>query len=326
MTRDLVLSILKTRKGYVSGELISKELGLTRAAVNLAVKALRKDGYVILSSTKLGYMLKSAPDRLTSGELLTVLGPERMRTVSVFDTVHSTNRVLSELAYDDPTDGQIVIADAQTGGRGRFGRSFYSPDGCGIYLSCLLRPETPPASSIPVTAWTAVALARAVETVCGVQPGIKWVNDLFLGGKKFAGILTEMSIEGESGRIRQIIIGIGINVNNPPDSFPDELKDTATSLLAETGTAYSRAELACAVIRELDLLRLAWPDGQDEYLREYRARSITTGRTVLLLDGSGRTASAESIGEDFSLCIRYPDGSTDHLTSGEISIRADRYT
>ena len=97
MTRDLVLSILKTRKGYVSGELISKELGLTRAAVNLAVKALRKDGYVILSSTKLGYMLKSAPDRLTSGELLTVLGPERMRTVSVFDTVHSTNRVLSEL-------------------------------------------------------------------------------------------------------------------------------------------------------------------------------------------------------------------------------------
>ena len=112
MTRDLVLSILKTRKGYVSGELISKELGLTRAAVNLAVKALRKDGYVILSSTKLGYMLKSAPDRLTSGELLTVLGPERMRTVSVFDTVHSTNRVLSELAYDDPTDGQIVMAGA----------------------------------------------------------------------------------------------------------------------------------------------------------------------------------------------------------------------
>ena len=203
MTRDLVLSILKTRKGYVSGELISKELGLTRAAVSLAVKALRKDGYVILSSTKKGYLMKSAPDCLTSGELLTILGPERMRTVSVFDTVQSTNRVLSELAYDDPKDGQVVIADAQTGGRGRFGRSFYSPEKCGIYLSCLFRPETPPSSSIPITAWTAVAVSRAVETVCGVQPGIKWVNVLILSGKKFGGILTEMSIEGESGRIRQ---------------------------------------------------------------------------------------------------------------------------
>ena len=326
MTRDLVLSILKTRKGYVSGELISKELGLTRAAVNLAVKALRKDGYVILSSTKLGYMLKSAPDRLTSGELLAILGPERMHTVSVFDTVHSTNRVLSELAYDDPTDGLVVIADTQTGGRGRFGRSYYSPDGCGIYLSCLLRPETPPASSIPITAWTAVAAARAVETVCGVQPGIKWVNDLFLGGKKFGGVLTEMSIEGESGRIRQIITGIGINVNNSPDSFPDELKNIATSLFAETGNKFSRAELACEVIRELDLLRRAWPGGQDTYLREYRARNITTGHTIFLMDGSDRTASAESIGDDFSLKIRYPDGSTDNLTSGEISIRTDRYT
>ena len=326
MTRDLVLSILKTREGYVSGEIISRELGLTRAAVNLAVKSLRKDGYIILSSTKKGYLLKNAPDRLTYGELLTILGPERMRTISVYDTVHSTNRILSELAYDDPTDGQVVIADAQTGGRGRFGRSFYSPDGCGIYLSCLFRPETPPASSIPVTAWTAVAAARAVETVCGVQPGIKWVNDLFLGGKKFGGILTEMSIEGESGRIRQIITGIGINVNNPPDSFPGELKNSATSLFAETGTAFSRAELACAVIRELDLLRRAWPDGQAEYLREYRARNITIGRRILLPDGSGRTAAAESIGDDFSLNIRYPDGSADTLTSGEISIQQDHCT
>lgn len=321
MTRDLVLSILKTRDGYISGEQISRELGLTRAAVNLAVKSLRKEGYIILSSTKKGYLLKSAPDRLTSGELLTILGPERMRTVSVFDTVHSTNRVLSELAYDSPTDGQIVIADAQTSGRGRFGRSFYSPDGSGIYLSFLFRPETPPASSVSVTAWTAVAVAKAVETVCGVHPGIKWVNDLILGGKKFGGILTEMSIEGESGRIRQIITGIGINVNNPSGSFPDELKESATSLFAETGSVFSRAELACAIIRELDLLRLAWPDRQAEYLEAYRARNITTGKTILLMDGSGRTAAAESIGDDFSLNIRFPDGSADTLTSGEISIR-----
>ena len=321
MTRDLVLSILKNSEGYVSGERISKELGLTRAAVNIAVKSLRKEGYVILSSTKKGYLLESAPDHLSSGELLTILGPERMRTVSVFDTVTSTNRVLSGLAYDDPEDGRIVIADEQTGGRGRLGRSFYSPGGCGIYLSCLFRLETPPASSIPVTAWAAVAVSKAVETVCGVQPGIKWVNDLILGGKKFGGILTEMSIEGESGHIRHIITGIGINVNNSPDDFPEELKETATSLFAETGTAFSRAELACGIIRELDLLRRAWPGGHSEYLREYRKRNITVGQKILLLNGSGRTASAESIGDDFSLSIRYPDGTADRLTSGEISIR-----
>ena len=325
MTKDQILAILARENTYVSGEKISKELGLSRAAVNTAVKSLRKEGYQIASTTNKGYLLESMPDLLTSGSVGMYLPQERMQTVLVLDEIDSTNKKLRELAYEGAADGQVVIADCQTGGRGRKGRSFASPANVGIYFSILLRPDMQPADAVTVTAWTAVSIARAVKRVCRVDVGIKWVNDLVLHTRKICGILTEMSIESESGHIENIIIGIGVNVNNERSDFAPELSDIATSLHIETGRSFSRAALAAAMVEEMDRLRQAWPDGKEEFLEAYRDMNITTGRKISVItlgvDKEPAEATALAINDDFSLLVEYTDGSRENLSSGEVSIR-----
>ena len=321
-TTDKVLAILAREKEYISGEEISRLIGLSRASVNAAVKALRKDGYEISSVTNKGYRLINSPDRLSHGSVGAWLEDSRMDSVLVLDSTDSTNKVLREMAFGGAPDGQVVISDEQTTGRGRMGRSFFSPKGKGIYFSYLIRPEMVPADAISLTAWTAVAVVRAIISVSGYTPGIKWVNDLVSDGRKLCGILTEMSIESETGRIDSIIIGIGINVNNDLSEFPDDIKDIATSLRAVSGKAVPRAELAAAMVRELDRMRAAWPDDKAEYLEAYRASNITCGRRINVISG-GTVREAESImiNDDFSLRIRYDDGTEDDLSSGEVSLR-----
>ena len=322
MTKDAVLAILKRAGTFVSGEKISQELGISRTAVNIAVKALREEGCVIASSTNRGYCLTEAPDRLTRGDLLCWLPEERMTSVLCMDSVDSTNRRLRELALDDAPDGQVLLADEQTDGRGRRGRAFYSPAGSGIYLSMLLRPEGLPADTVSLTAWAAVAVCRAVASVCGVTPGIKWVNDLVLQKRKVCGILTEMSVESETGQIQYVIVGIGVNVNEKKADFPKEIRTTASSLAAECGRTFSRAELAAAMIRSLDQLRADWPAKAASYLAEYRAANITAGQEISVLSGGEpRYGTALAVNEDFSLSVRFEDGKEERLTGGGVSIR-----
>ena len=204
-----------------------RELDCSRVAVNNAVKALRADGYEIISSTKKGYMLGESPDRVERGELYALLSTERMETVECIDSVDSTNKSLRELADSGARDGTVLLANCQTAGRGRLGRAFVSPRDKGIYLSLLLRPRLAPRDTTALTAWTAVAARRAIKKVCGLDTGIKWVNDIVHNGRKLCGILTEMSVEGETGAINCIIVGIGINVNETAEDFPDELRDKA---------------------------------------------------------------------------------------------------
>ena len=325
MTKDQVLAILAAEKTYISGEKISSLLGISRAAVNTAVKALRKEGYIIASSTNRGYFLESSPDLLNAGSIGMYLDDERMKTVLVLDKIDSTNKKLREMAYEGVPDGQVVIADSQTGGRGRKGRSFSSPPNVGIYFSILLRPDMQPKDAVTITAWTAISIARAVQRVCGVNVGIKWVNDLILNTKKICGILTEMSIESESGNIDSIIIGIGINVNNKRSDFPPELADIATSLYIETGKSFSRAALAAAMVEEMDRMRDAWPEKKEEYLRAYREMNITTGKEISVItlgvEKAPAAAKAIAINDDFSLLVEYKDGTRENLSSGEVSIR-----
>ena len=322
MTKDKVLSILAKENKYVSGEEISRRIGVSRAAVNSGVKALRSEGYEIDSVTNRGYMLISRPDALTSGSVGAYLDEERMKSVLVLDKVDSTNKLLREMAFDGAPQGQVVIADEQTMGRGRMGRSFFSPKDKGIYFSYLLKPDLAPADAVTLTAWTAVAMVRAIEHVSGFRPGIKWVNDLMSGGRKLCGILTEMSIESETGRIDSIIVGIGININNEEEDFSDEIKDIATSIFLESGKTVSRAALAGAMIEEMDKLAAAWPDEKDEYLALYREYDITCGRDINVISG-GKTRPARSvmINDDFSLKVQYPDGTSEDLSSGEVSLR-----
>ena len=325
MTRDKVLAMIIAGNGYVSGESISRELGITRAAVNAAVKQIKELGYEIESSTRKGYRLLSSPDLMNPGEILARLPDERTRDITVLDTVGSTNNTLKEMARQGAPAGSVVISDEQTGGKGRRGRSFLSPSGTGIYLSYLMIPGNGRGSISEVTAWTAVAVQEAIKEVCSVACDIKWVNDLLINKRKICGILTELSVVAESGEIENVIIGIGINVNEQKNDFPEELRDIATSISAECGRKISRADLAACIIRKLDALASDWPAGKDKYLEEYRKACITTGTAVSvnnLASSAARTGTAVGINDDFSLQVLFDDTKTEEkVNSGEVSVR-----
>ncbi len=322
MTKNEVIAILRKSEGYVSGEEISQTLGISRAAVNSAVKSLRRDGYDILSSTNRGYKLNGYTDKLNTGELLALLPARRLESVVCLETVDSTNNYLRTLAQNGAPDGQTVISNMQTGGRGRLGRSFFSPENKGVYLSMLMRPESLPAETSSITAWVAVAMCNAVESACGVRPGIKWVNDLVMNGRKICGILTEMSLENETAHIQYLITGIGINANHSETDFPEDIRHIASSIAAETGRKINRAGLAQAMILELDRLRADWPHEKQKYLAAYRRDCITLGKEVhFVQNGAEFIAFAKDIDDFFGLVIRFPDGRSGVLTSGEVSVR-----
>ncbi len=218
-SREAVLSLLRGEEGFLSGQELSRRLKLSRAAVWKAVDALRGEGYEIEARTGLGYRLTAAPDVLTEAEIRSFLGPTRLvgRELRCFEELDSTNNYLK--SWTDGPDGAAVTAESQTAGRGRMDRSFQSPRGQGIYLSVLLRPPLPPDRLPPVTALAGVAVCAAVERVCGARPGLKWPNDPVLCGKKLCGILTELSLEAETGRVQSLVLGIGVNVGQGEEDF-----------------------------------------------------------------------------------------------------------
>lgn len=251
-----------------------------------------------------------------------VLPPECRvgRTLLRLDCVDSTNREIRRLAVQDAPDGLVVTARRQTAGRGRSGRSFHSPKDCGLYLSALLRPQLPPEAAAHLTAWTAVAVCDAIESVCSLRPQIKWINDLILNGKKLCGILTELLVT--NGRPDGVVVGIGINVNHRAEDFPPDLRDTATSLSMELGRDVDLESLTYALILALDRLYAAFPSQKESYLDRYRADCLTTGRPVLLTTPvQTREAVALGIDEDFRLLVELPDGTREAVRTGEASVR-----
>ena len=316
MLKDDVLKLLSRETGYSSGETISRTLGVTRAAVNAAVKALREDGYEIESSTNKGYLLISSPDILSKGSIAALLPDDKSEAIHVFDSVDSTNNVLKDLSSKGAPSGTVVIADQQTGGKG-----------AGVYLSYLLRPEAGFDKISDLTSWTAVAVADAIKNAYGLDSQIKWVNDLLMNRKKICGILTEVSVEGESGFIDTCIIGIGVNVNESPSDFPAEISEIATSISIENdGKKFFRAKLASEIIKSMDKLSSDWPDGSSYYLDRYRDINVTAGSKItayslMAENGNGRMGTALAINDDFSLKVEFADGSVSDLKSGEVSVR-----
>ncbi|MGM9591844.1 MAG: biotin--[acetyl-CoA-carboxylase] ligase [Oscillospiraceae bacterium] len=240
--------------------------------------------------------------------------------LEAFESLDSTNTYLKKRAAGGAPEGTVVIANAQTAGRGRMGRSFASAPGLGIYMSMLLRPDAEAECVQSLTAGTAVAVCRAVERVCGVAPGIKWINDLFLKGKKICGILCESSLKDE--KAEYVVLGIGLNVITRPQDFPEELRGTAGSLYSQTGTVFERGKLISAMISELCAMYEAWKTDPRALLDDYRRRCIVLGKTVEVSPVAGGvfTAAAEEISDDFGLVLRLPDGSTSTVHSGEVSI------
>lgn len=321
MSKNEVYRALAEQEGQcLSGQELSRRLGISRAAVWKAVEALRRQGCDIEARPGSGYRLRPG-DRLDRLSVESCLSAPRDHW-QVLEEVDSTNTACKRLAAEGAADGTVVMADMQTAGKGRRGRRFVSPRGKGLYLSVLWRPERPAEALLPLTALAAVAACRAMERVCSAAPEIKWPNDLVLQGKKLCGILTEMSLEGESGHVEYVVVGIGINCRQRPEDFGPELADMAVSLDMVLPGAVRRAALAAALMEELDLLRREILPRPELWLEEYRRRCLTVGRRVKILRGQQSSeAEAVAVDESFGLTVRCDNGAVETLHSGEVSVR-----
>lgn len=246
-----------------------------------------------------------------------LIGRELVR----LDSIDSTNTHLMSLAAEGAGEGLVVMADRQTAGRGRRGRSFQSTGGLGLYLSVLLRPDLPAVDVPELTAWVAVAVCDGIEAACGKRPRIKWINDLIADGRKLGGILTELALKPD-GTLSHAVVGVGINVRHRREDFDPELRDMAISLSQWLGRDVDRDALAQHVIAALDGMYRRFPRHRAEYLSRYRADCVTLGQTVRVLTGDSATpAAAEGIDDRFRLLVRYEDGSSAALDCGEVSVR-----
>ena len=241
-------------------------------------------------------------------------------TLRLYDTLESTNTLAKELAKSGAPQGTVVIADRQTGGRGRMGRQFHSPAGQGIYLSVILRPGCRAEQLMHLTCAVAVAMCNAVEKAAGLRPQVKWINDLILGGRKVGGILTELSLDG--AMVDFAVVGIGINCNQQAEDFPAELREIAGSLTMAVGKSIDREALVAAMIDALYTLSTSLLSAKYAYMARYRADCITLGREVAVHSAAGTySAVAEDVDDDGSLCVHLPDGTVRTVSSGEVSVR-----
>ena len=240
----------------------------------------------------------------------------------VLDEVDSTNTACKRLASEGAPDGTVVIADGQTAGRGRLGRTFSSPCGMGLYLSILWRPDCGPEDLLPLTALSAVAVCRALDRAGGLMPGVKWPNDLVLCDRKLGGILTELSLKEERGSVDFVVVGIGLNCRQRAEDFPPEIADTAISLDMVLSHQVKRAALAAALMEELDILRAEVLRDPVRWLADYRARCLTVGRRIRIFrNGIWMEAEAVAVDEQYGLVIRRDDGTEEILRAGEVSVR-----
>jgi BirA family biotin operon repressor/biotin-[acetyl-CoA-carboxylase] ligase len=324
MTIDAqILSALRTADdGGVPGAELSQKLGLALPAIHARIEELRRLGYEIEASPHLGYRLLNSPDALHADDLLARLGKTRVigRDIRVFEDTTSTNDVVERLARDGAGEGAVVFAESQTKGRGRLGRTWLSPSHKGLWCSVLLRPALRLQEATQLTVAAANALARAIGSETGLNPGIKWPNDILIHGKKVAGILTELSAELD--RVKYVVLGIGVDVNLAETEFPPELRDSATSLEIETDKPVSRPGLAAAMLRELDEDYARIIAGRfSEVADEWEARCTTIGREVIIRVGERQICGrAESLGEDGALLLRTDHGHLERITGGDLTL------
>ena len=238
-----------------------------------------------------------------------------------FDSIDSTNTRARELARQGAAHGTVLIADHQTGGRGRRGRSFHSPAGSGIYMSVILRPNCVPHHIMHLTCAAAVAMCDAVEAATGLRPGIKWTNDLVCGKRKIAGVLTELGFDNH-GNVDFAVIGIGINCCQQEDDFPEDIRSIAGSLASVTGQAIDRAAVAAAMMDALFRMDAELLTGKAHTLNRYRQDCITLGQEISLVRGEEvRHGTALDIDDDGALIVRFSDGQISAVNSGEVSVR-----
>ncbi|MBF0490712.1 MAG: biotin--[acetyl-CoA-carboxylase] ligase [Candidatus Omnitrophica bacterium] len=312
---EKIIQFLKETDSYVSGEEMSQKLNMSRAAIWKYMQELRGEGYDIVAVPHLGYQLVTSPDKLLSHEVQFNLKTKFMgQTIYSFDSLTSTMDEAFRLGMEGALEGTVVCAEAQTKGRGRMGRVWVSPKGKGIYCSIILRPKLPPSKMPQVTLMTAVALAEALRRMTSIQPQIKWPNDLLIGSKKLAGILTELRAEVD--QMNFVVIGIGLNIN----ASPSQLLDTATSLKIESDQTWNRVEVFQEVLRSMELWYTKILKGDFAEVLEYcKEHSSTLKKRVRITESTGELeGEAINIDSDGALLIRLDSGKTIKKTAGDV--------
>lgn len=296
-------------------------LNVSRTAVWKHVNKLRELGYVIEASPRLGYTLTAKPDKLNATALTRAMRTRMFgRHLHLLDTTVSTQENAMRLAERGAAEGTLVIAEEQTGGRGRQGRKFFSPSGQGIWMSVILRPQQPLQYTPQLTLLVGVAVCRAVRRITGVAAVIKWPNDLLIDGRKVCGILLESAVEDQ--RTRYCIAGIGIDVNLDATDYPVELQNIATSLKEATGAHVDRTALIAAVMEELEnLYTLYGEEGFKSIGVMWEALSAIVGRRVSVKDnGQAIEGTVEGLDASGALLVRRSDGSLATLFAGDVQM------
>ena len=322
MTLDAkILSALRRAdETGIGTDALAAQVGENAAAINQRVAELCRLGYEIESTPYSGYRLLSTPDVLHADDLLSRLPAPRVigRDIRVFQETSSTNDVVEKFARDGVAEGVVVFAESQAKGRGRLGRKWISPAGQGLWFSVLLRPQLLPAAVTQLTIAAATAVARAIRSQTGLVPEIKWPNDIWIQNKKVVGILTELSAELD--RVRYVVVGIGVDVNVA--DFPAELNGVATSLALAAGKNFSRADIAAAILQELDIDYARIGRGEFAALaEEWEQQCATLGKRVQIHIGNRTvTGRAESLDSDGALLLRTEHGHLERIVGGDVTL------
>lgn len=319
--KNLILEKLKQNKGYISGEELSKNFGVSRTAIWKHINALRKDGYNIESSSKKGYKLEEAPDLLDSRELIIPDGQTIGREIIHFDEIDSTNNYAKKIANDGCSHGTIIVSEKQTMGRGRVGREWKSYNNEGLWFTIVLRPDLEPENVQIVTLAASVAVVEGILETQGIVCGIKWPNDIILDDCKLGGILTELS--AEPGHVNYVVVGIGININQDSNTFEDEIKNRATSLKIHTGKHVSRVRVLESILTRFeDIYRIVLQGNAKEIIDKWSRYSVTLGKEVKIrFKNIEYNGLAQSVASDGKLIVKCNDGVIREISAGEIQIR-----
>lgn len=316
-----ILRMLREADGYISGQELCNKFGVSRTAVWKAINQLKEAGYEIEAVQNKGYILKAAPDIMNENELKSIMNTKWAgQELVYFDSIDSTNTKAKELAEEGYPNGTLVVADYQMSGKGRRGRSWESPSGTGIFMTLMLKPDINPNNASMLTLVAALAVAKAISEITGEQALIKWPNDIVINGKKICGILTEMSAQFDY--INHIVIGIGINVHNK--DFPEEIKETASSLMIESGGQhFRRAEIIEKIMEYFEEYYEIYLKTEDlsALVKEYNSLLVNMQKNVKVLDpkepfegkAMGITPRGELIVDTWE--------SRKLVSSGEVSVR-----
>lgn len=316
-----ILKILKTRRGnFLSGSTIGKNLKVTRSAVWKGIQELISQGYQIESAPKRGYRLVALPDLLVAEEIEEALRGKRIgHRVHIFEEVTSTSDMAAQLADKGAQEGEVVVAERQSRGRGRLGRSWHSMEGRGIWASIILKPPIVPIEAPRVTFLTAVAIAHLIKARIGLEAFIKWPNDIYIGQKKVCGILNEMVAEQD--RVKFLIVGLGLNVNHQEGDFPPSLASVATSLRIEAQRPFRRSELLIELLKGMnDEYELFLKKGFEAIREQWKRLCSTIGRRVKAILSEDVTIEGVAVGIDQygSLLIKTPEGQEVPVLFGDV--------